>query len=123
MIDKRQRNRCQYCRYMKCMAMGMKREGKMATGPKLVPRGRSSVAMHIVLPLHVSASTAEYLKRGFCVVWLFPGNCLLTVKKTPPLKVLWTLDPVVACACGALCPECGTGNTDLTHMALLTART
>lgn len=28
MIDKRQRNRCQYCRYMKCLAMGMKREGR-----------------------------------------------------------------------------------------------
>jgi len=28
MIDKRQRNRCQYCRYMKCLSMGMKREGK-----------------------------------------------------------------------------------------------
>uniref|UniRef100_V9KUT8 Retinoic acid receptor RXR n=2 Tax=Callorhinchus milii TaxID=7868 RepID=V9KUT8_CALMI len=27
MIDKRQRNRCQYCRYQKCLAMGMKREG------------------------------------------------------------------------------------------------
>jgi hypothetical protein len=27
-IDKRQRNRCQYCRYMKCLTMGMKREGK-----------------------------------------------------------------------------------------------
>merc|ERR1719348_2626854 len=26
LIDKRQRNRCQYCRYRKCMAMGMKRE-------------------------------------------------------------------------------------------------
>ncbi|XP_052787900.1 retinoic acid receptor RXR-like isoform X2 [Mya arenaria] len=26
MIDKRQRNRCQYCRYMKCLNMGMKRE-------------------------------------------------------------------------------------------------
>lgn len=26
MIDKRQRNRCQYCRYMKCLSMGMKRE-------------------------------------------------------------------------------------------------
>ena len=31
MIDKRQRNRCQYCRYMKCLAMGMKREGKKQT--------------------------------------------------------------------------------------------
>ncbi|CAK8675048.1 unnamed protein product [Clavelina lepadiformis] len=25
-IDKRQRNRCQYCRYQKCLAMGMKKE-------------------------------------------------------------------------------------------------
>ncbi len=25
-IDKRQRNRCQYCRYMKCLATGMRRE-------------------------------------------------------------------------------------------------
>ena len=26
LIDKRQRNRCQFCRYNKCIAMGMKRE-------------------------------------------------------------------------------------------------
>lgn len=30
LIDKRQRNRCQYCRYQKCLAMGMKREGVCA---------------------------------------------------------------------------------------------
>ena len=27
-VDKRQRNRCQYCRYQKCTAMGMRREGE-----------------------------------------------------------------------------------------------
>ncbi|XP_016161318.1 PREDICTED: retinoic acid receptor RXR-beta-like, partial [Ficedula albicollis] len=27
-VDKRQRNRCQYCRYQKCLATGMKREGQ-----------------------------------------------------------------------------------------------
>ena len=26
LIDKRQRNRCQYCRYMKCLNTGMRRE-------------------------------------------------------------------------------------------------
>ncbi|XP_052220899.1 retinoic acid receptor RXR-like isoform X1 [Dreissena polymorpha] len=31
MIDKRQRNRCQYCRYMKCLSMGMKREAILLT--------------------------------------------------------------------------------------------
>ena len=40
LIDKRQRNRCQYCRYMKCLAMGMKREGVL-TGDSL----RSSKAI------------------------------------------------------------------------------
>ncbi|XP_025111651.1 retinoic acid receptor RXR isoform X5 [Pomacea canaliculata] len=31
MIDKRQRNRCQYCRYMKCLQQGMKREACLST--------------------------------------------------------------------------------------------
>lgn len=30
-IDKRHRNRCQYCRYQKCLSMGMKREAVQAS--------------------------------------------------------------------------------------------
>ncbi|XP_019467234.2 retinoic acid receptor RXR-alpha-A-like [Meleagris gallopavo] len=33
-VDKRQRNRCQYCRYQKCLASGMRREGRPQTAPK-----------------------------------------------------------------------------------------
>lgn len=39
-VDKRQRNRCQYCRYQKCLATGMKREGSgRAAGAQLGPAG------------------------------------------------------------------------------------
>lgn len=40
-IDKRQRNRCQYCRYQKCLLCGMKREAvqeERQRGAKLQPK-------------------------------------------------------------------------------------
>jgi len=42
-IDKRQRNRCQYCRYMKCMAMGMKREAVQEERQRVKEKGEGEV--------------------------------------------------------------------------------
>nr|AYJ00407.1 retinoid X receptor [Parafossarulus striatulus] len=39
MIDKRQRNRCQYCRYMKCLQQGMKREAVQEERQRVKEKG------------------------------------------------------------------------------------
>ncbi|KAJ3634189.1 hypothetical protein MTP99_011093 [Tenebrio molitor] len=42
-IDKRQRNRCQYCRYQKCLNMGMKREAVQEERQRTKDRDTSEV--------------------------------------------------------------------------------
>ncbi|PAA46100.1 hypothetical protein BOX15_Mlig022363g1 [Macrostomum lignano] len=56
-IDKRQRNRCQYCRYMKCLAMGMKREAVQEERQRAKEREEAAAAAAAAVPGGAAAST------------------------------------------------------------------
>lgn len=38
-VDKRRRNRCQYCRFQKCLAVGMVKEGNLRVVFRCQPHG------------------------------------------------------------------------------------
>ncbi|VDI17869.1 nuclear receptor subfamily 2 group B member 4, partial [Mytilus galloprovincialis] len=63
-IDKRQRNRCQYCRYMKCLTMGMKREDVKSVAPPADNSGSS---------WGVSNCCALKRKLNYCTLYFLTG--------------------------------------------------
>jgi nuclear receptor subfamily 5 group A protein 3 len=81
-IDKTQRKRCPYCRFQKCLEVGMKLEGKTASCLACVNTARShvsavSVAFRRGSPVHVTLP-------GFVTPWgqtLLVKNCLTSKVK------------------------------------------
>lgn len=59
-IDKRQRNRCQYCRYQKCLACGMKRE---AVQEERQRAARGAEDVHPSSSVQVTLMIWQYLIR------------------------------------------------------------
>ncbi|CAD6237976.1 GSCOCG00008357001-RA-CDS [Cotesia congregata] len=96
-IDKRQRNRCQYCRYQKCLAMGMKREAVQEERQRTKERDQSEVestsSLHTDMPVE---RILEAEKRVECKLE-HQGNYEVTMrvilknKYTSVAKMLETL--------------------------------
>lgn len=63
-IDKRQRNRCQYCRYQKCLAMGMKREGTAHTVEDKVPFTHPLMCALIQINTLLATNKGAYFKTA-----------------------------------------------------------
>lgn len=69
-IDKRQRNRCQYCRYQKCLAMGMKREGTAHTVEDKVPLTHPLTSTLILINTHLDTDKGPILGNREAVLMM-----------------------------------------------------
>jgi len=92
-IDKRQRNRCQYCRYMKCMAQGMNRDGKRC------PNYSSAFGISVLLSPRqelcgnwLTGSLAQRFSRGASLEGFLSALCPIekaTMERLPFLTLGW----------------------------------
>ncbi|GIY04266.1 retinoic acid receptor RXR [Caerostris darwini] len=78
-IDKRQRNRCQYCRYQKCLSMGMKREAvqeerqrnreKNENEVESTSSNQPDISIERILEAEFYMDNTKNEDSGFCEAW------------------------------------------------------
>ncbi|GCB79521.1 hypothetical protein scyTo_0019558 [Scyliorhinus torazame] len=101
MIDKRQRNRCQYCRYQKCLATGMKREavqeerqrGKERSDNELEPSSSVNDDMPVEKILEAELAV-EPKTETWWFGWCY-SHCPLFKREERLLQLRWGGGPTI----------------------------
>ncbi|KAH6920147.1 hypothetical protein HPB50_028865 [Hyalomma asiaticum] len=75
-VDKRQRNRCQYCRYQKCLACGMKREAVQEERQRAKDRNDNEVESTSGAELRVEQPTPSVLAADAAASGRDPVNSM-----------------------------------------------
>uniref|UniRef100_A0A8B9SI96 Retinoic acid receptor RXR n=1 Tax=Anas platyrhynchos TaxID=8839 RepID=A0A8B9SI96_ANAPL len=89
LIDKRQRNRCQYCRYQKCLAMGMKREAVQEERQRGKDRNENEVESTST-ELAVEPKTETYIEANMGLTPSSPNDPVTNICQAAD-KQLFTL--------------------------------